>query len=94
MSLTIRTKLNNFISGVRILTSINKFLRKRGGGGVQTIRGTALNQPCTVYQVDFQDYYGEQVANLSDAWALANAKGQKRKKCQYDREYWTQVESG
>ena len=33
-----------------------------------------------MYQVDFQDYYVEQVANLSDAWALANAKDQKRKK--------------
>ena len=35
MSVIIQTKLNNLISGVRILwnTLINGFTRKRGGGG-------------------------------------------------------------
>ena len=39
MSLIIRTKLNNFISGIRILrnTLINNFLQK--SGDVRTIRG-------------------------------------------------------
>ena len=33
---------------------------------------TALNQPRTVYQIDFPDYCSELVAHLLDAWALAH----------------------
>ena len=39
--LIIQTKLNNFNSGVRILTIINDFSRK--GGGVRIISGFLLN---------------------------------------------------
>ena len=33
---------------------------------------TALNQPHTVYQINFPDYCSELVTHLSDAWALAH----------------------
>ena len=49
---------------------------------------TALNQPRTVYQIDFPDYCSELVAHLSDAWALAHQnikKAQSKQKAQYDK---------
>ena len=49
---------------------------------------TAVTQPRTPYQIDFDDYSAELVANLSDAWALAhqNIQGaQVKQKAQYDK---------
>jgi hypothetical protein len=49
---------------------------------------TALNQPRTPYQIEFQDYAGELVAKLSEAWALAHQsikQAQRRQKVQYDK---------
>ena len=49
---------------------------------------TAVTQPRTPYQIDFEDYSAELVANLSDAWALAhqNIQGaQVKQKAQYDK---------
>ena len=49
---------------------------------------SALDQPRTVYQVDFPDYCTELVANLSDAWSLAHQnieRAQGKQKVQYDK---------
>lgn len=49
---------------------------------------TALNQPRTVYQIDFPDYCSEVVAHLSEVWALAHQyikKAQSKQKAQYDK---------
>ena len=48
----------------------------------------ALSHPRTCYQVDLEDYKADLVANLSDAWGLAQdnvQRAQKRQKYQHDR---------
>ena len=49
---------------------------------------SALDNPRTVYQIDFDDYAEELVTNLSDAWQLAHEnvrRAQAKQKAQYDK---------
>ena len=49
---------------------------------------TSLDLPRTPYQVEFEDYAAELVANLSEAWSLAHEsikQAQRRQKAQYDK---------
>ena len=49
---------------------------------------SALDHPRTVYQIDFDDYAEELVANLSDEWQLAHEnvrRAQAKQKAHYDK---------
>ena len=49
---------------------------------------TVLNQPCTVYQINFPDYCSELIAHRSDARTLAHQnikKAHSKQKVQYDK---------